>query len=1354
MSVAEPHAVCLEQACERAYSDVNKRLTLKSPEVLLYDPGVAEVEVLLAGLDPAVQPLAVQPSDSPQEILAFLISHPQLTALHILGHGGPGAVRFGGVQLNAEDFHVPVDALIQRARLIDIYFWSCRTAQGAEGTTYLQAISENSMANVHASTGLIGETAKGGSWELDVTVSPTVRMPFSSAAREAFEGVLASASLLSTVLSTDKTRVILTYDELLTGTAQIGDFVFYDSGSKVTPSSVEIVGSSIVFTFSLALAGTSTTVAYAQETDLSNATTVAGTEADAAVIADFTAQSVTADSTAPTATLTYSTDSGTTRTSSVDVNEADTLLIKATFSEAIADGTGATIAIDNSVLSSTAMTKVSSTVYTYELNVPSGEISGAAITIGAATDLAGNTISATPTNATFDIDNTNPTTTPTVVALTTNDTTPTITGTATLATGESLSVTVNSKTYTVGDGNLTHDNGANTWSLTLPAADALSAGTYAVIATVTDAAGNTTADSTADEVVVDTTEPTLTLTSTLEGDNKVNAMEDGDVVVSGTSTGAVGQTVTVTLSDTATMPNTATQTATVAADGTWSLTGQQVADISSFTNGTITIKADVSDVAGNAATQASTTLTLDNVAPTISIATTLETDNKVNAAEDADVVISGATTGVEDGRIVSISLSDGTTTVNTTATVSSNAWIASAADISGLTNGTITVKADVSDLAGNPATQASKTLTLDNVVPTIAIATTLEGDNKVNASEDADVVVSGSTSGVEDGRTVNVTLSDGTNSVTTTATVSSNGWTAAAADISALTNGTITVTANVSDLAGNPAAEASKTLTLDNATPTISIATTLEGDNKVNASEDADVVVSGSTSGVEDGRTVNVTLSDGTNSVTTTATVSSNGWTAAAADISALTNGDITVTANVSDAAGNPAAQASKTVVLDNVAPTIFIATTLEGDNKVNAAEDGDVVVSGTTSGVEDGRTVNVTLSDGTNSVTTTATVSSNGWSATAADISTLTNGDITVTANVSDAAGNTAAEASKTLTLDNVAPTINSGTLYVWSAATSATLTLSATDGTWSSGTLTGATLASNGVLSVTTIPSASTTYSLTVTDTAGNAATKTITVEPTPYALFDANGDLIAAYASFDAAKAVATAGQTIKIADISDSSISTYTLTGSTDVSIDASLDSSDGVNLYGNDGNNTLIGGSKNDTLSGGIGNDTLQGGGGNDTLTGGTGNDSIDGGADNDTLTGGAGADAIVGDTGDDTIIYAAPSDLESDALSGGTGTDTVQINTSGTYDFSKLTSSTGIEKLYIAGDTAATSVTIGDKLADAGVPLSITGDSLEHNVTIDASALNSNQSISFVASGFGLDDTVTGGAGVDKVIYT
>ena len=87
----------------------------------------------------------------------------------------------------------------------------------------------------------------------------------------------------------------------------------------------------------------------------------------------------------------------------------------------------------------------------------------------------------------------------------------------------------------------------------------------------------------------------------------------------------------------------------------------------------------------------------------------------------------------------------------------------------------------------------------------------------------------------------------------------------------------------------------------------------------------------------------------------------------------------------------------SKTVALDNVAPTIAIDTTLAGDNIVNAAEDNTFVVSGTTSGVEDGQTVTVHLTDGSTTVTTTATVAGGVWTATAADISGLTNGNLTI---------------------------------------------------------------------------------------------------------------------------------------------------------------------------------------------------------------------------------------------------------------------------------------------------------------------------------------------------------------------
>ncbi|NJB37524.1 hypothetical protein HCO57_13050, partial [Croceivirga sp. JEA036] len=98
-------------------------------------------------------------------------------------------------------------------------------------------------------------------------------------------------------------------------------------------------------------------------------------------------------------------------------------------------------------------------------------------------------------------------------------------------------------------------------------------------------------------------------------------------------------------------------------------------------------------------------ITLDNTVPTIDITTPIEGDNIVNAAEDGDVTISGTTTAIEDGQVVTVTFDDGVNPpVTTTATVSGNAWTATDADISGLDNGTITVTADVTDVAGNPAT--------------------------------------------------------------------------------------------------------------------------------------------------------------------------------------------------------------------------------------------------------------------------------------------------------------------------------------------------------------------------------------------------------------------------------------------------------------------------------------------------------------------------------------------------------------------------------------------------------------------------------------------------------------------------
>ncbi|WP_199055634.1 hypothetical protein, partial [Aquitalea sp. ASV15] len=113
---------------------------------------------------------------------------------------------------------------------------------------------------------------------------------------------------------------------------------------------------------------------------------------------------------------------------------------------------------------------------------------------------------------------------------------------------------------------------------------------------------------------------------------------------------------------------------------------------------------------------------------------------------------------------------------------------------SGLADGAITVKADVTSVAGNPAS-ASVNDSKDTTA-TITIGNDGSGgDHVYNKAESSAVVVSGSTGSVEAGQTVTVTFTDSANHVvTTTATVAANGsWTVPASSLSGLVDGPVTV---------------------------------------------------------------------------------------------------------------------------------------------------------------------------------------------------------------------------------------------------------------------------------------------------------------------------------------------------------------------------------------------------------------------------------------------------------------------------------------------------------------------------------------------------------------------------------
>ncbi|MGV8835104.1 flagellinolysin [Cellvibrio sp.] len=103
------------------------------------------------------------------------------------------------------------------------------------------------------------------------------------------------------------------------------------------------------------------------------------------------------------------------------------------------------------------------------------------------------------------------------------------------------------------------------------------------------------------------------------------------------------------------------------------------------------------------------------------------------------------------------------------------------------------------------------------------------------------------------------------------------------------------------------------------------------------------------------------------------------------------------------------------------------------------------------------------------------------------------------------------------------------------------------------------------------------------------------------------------------------------------------------------------------LYGEQGNDLLDGGVGNDTIIGGDGADILLGGdgndvliedhmstgGGNDLMLGGKGDDNLNGWQGNDYLEGGAGADTLLGGDGDDILV----GDVEDRGWGGGQDND-------------------------------------------------------------------------------------------------
>ncbi|MBB1419765.1 Ig-like domain repeat protein, partial [Pseudoalteromonas sp. SG44-1] len=583
---------------------------------------------------------------------------------------------------------------------------------------------------------------------------------------------------------------------------------------------------------------------------------------------------------------------------------------------------------------------------TWQVTLPSALTDGDYTVDVTITDDAGNQQTA---SATLTIDSTTPVLTITALGVG-NDATPTISGTSTEPQGTEVAIVlVDANGDTQQFTALVQADGSYSATPTADIAD----GDYIVTATITDAANNI--GTVQGNGTVDTLDPSLTL-------NGLGTFNDSTPMISGSSD-EIGATVTVNVNDDS---NSYQLTAVVQADGSWSV---QVID--ALNDGAITITANVSDTAGNQAS-ASSNATLDTNAPTISIAS-------LQATMDTTPTISG-TTDARDGTNVTIEIIASGIVVQTLTTQAlAGQWTIDVSNA--LVEGSYTVNAVVSEdgLTGSSSTS----LAIDLTAPTLAV-------NSPSITNDTTPLISG-TSDAAQGTVVELLITDSTGTEQSVqATVKANGtWSVALG--SALAEGSYSIAATITDIAGNSNL-AQTTGEIDLTPPTVLI-------DPLSSTADKTPIVSGGAVGAVAGNTVAVTFTDaqGASHTINTTLAADLTWQVEASQ--ALAEGAYSVTAVVTDTAGN-VGQLTANAVIDSIDPEITI-----DQSSLILTQDTTPLISGTSD--EANATVEVTFTDasGTEQVVTVTTDAQGDWQAAAN--TALAEGVYSVKATITDMAGN-----------------------------------------------------------------------------------------------------------------------------------------------------------------------------------------------------------------------------------------------------------------------------------------------------------------------------------------------------------
>lgn len=224
-----------------------------------------------------------------------------------------------------------------------------------------------------------------------------------------------------------------------------------------------------------------------------------------------------------------------------------------------------------------------------------------------------------------------------------------------------------------------------------------------------------------------------------------------------------------------------------------------IVDLSGLSDGSVNINISTTDTNGNSSSFNTVTINKDTLSSSVS----LNSPSDISQNNEKNIIFSGSCSN--DNSSVTINVGSGALT--TSATCSSGNWATSSLDLSGLSDGVISV--DVNHLT---APTASDNFTKDTTLPTVSITFIRD----INPANESAFQIIGSCS--ENGRAVNVDIEG----LTFSPNCSSGSWTTGFVDVSSLSDGSVTISVDHTNASSQNAIQYVQTINKSTTTPSIS----------------------------------------------------------------------------------------------------------------------------------------------------------------------------------------------------------------------------------------------------------------------------------------------------------------------------------------------------------------------------------------------------------------------------------------------------------------------------------------------------------------------------------------------------